>query len=314
VRTAFIEEIFRLAEEDANVTLIVGDLGFSVIEKFSARFPQQFVNAGVAEQNMVGLAAGMAMTGRTVFVYSIGNFPTLRCLEQIRNDICYHRAAVTIVTVGGGLAYGNLGSSHHATEDLAITRSLPEMVVVAPGDPVETAWATRALARLGGPAYLRLGRAGEPKVHRDNAVHFELGKAAEIRPGGDAILFSTGAMLSTAVQAADMLLHRDMTLGVMSMHTVRPLDETTVVAAARRVRHIFTLEEHSLIGGLGSAVAEVLAELGGEHARLTRLALPAEFSRTVGSQVHLLGRYGLDPDSVAQRIETTVMKGDGLVG
>src|SRR5207302_7770276 len=147
------------------VCLVVGDLGYSVIEKFAETYPDQFVNVGVAEQNMTGIAAGLALSGKIVFTYSIANFATLRCLEQIRNDVCYHNANVKVVAVGGGLAYGALGSTHHATEDLAIMRALPRMVVVAPGDPVETELLTRAVAAEAGPCYMRLGRAGRSEEH-----------------------------------------------------------------------------------------------------------------------------------------------------
>src|SRR5438445_7860670 len=165
MRTAFIQTLNELADRDPRVCLVVGDLGFSVIEEFAERFPDQFLNAGVAEQNMIGLAAGMSMTGKIVLTYSIGNFGTLRCLEQIRNDVCYHRANVKVVAVGGGLAYGNLGVTHHASEDVAIMRALPNMTVVSPGDPIEARLATKAVVALDGPAYLRLGKAGEPVVH-----------------------------------------------------------------------------------------------------------------------------------------------------
>ena len=165
MRAAFIRTLSELAEHDRRITPIVGELGFGVVESFAERFPKQFLNAGVAEQNMTGIAAGMALSGKVVFTYSIANFPTLRCLEQVRNDVCYHNANVKIVAVGGGFAYGSLGMTHHATEDLAIMRTLPGMVVVAPGDPVEADLATRAVVSDSRPSYLRLGRAGEPTVH-----------------------------------------------------------------------------------------------------------------------------------------------------
>src|SRR5712691_10038528 len=165
MRPAFFRALPELAAADERVNLVVGDLGFGVVEPFVERFPARFFNAGVAEQNMTGIAAGLALSGKTVFTYSIANFPTLRCLEQIRNDVCYHNANVKVVAVGGGFAYGALGMTHHATEDLAIMRALPGMVVVAPGDPLETELATRAIVSHSGPCYLRLGRAGEPKVH-----------------------------------------------------------------------------------------------------------------------------------------------------
>src|SRR5439155_22893402 len=204
MRNAFFGTMLALAEHDERVMLVVGDLGFGVVEPFASRFPARFVNVGVAEQNMTGIAAGLALSGKIVFTYSIANFASLRCLEQIRNDVCYHNANVKVVAVGGGLAYGALGSTHHATEDLAIMRTLPRMVVVAPGDPVEAELLTRAIAREAGPCYMRLGRAGERVVHPRHTP-LQVGKAIVVRDGSDLTLISTGALLWTAVQVAEQL-------------------------------------------------------------------------------------------------------------
>lgn len=297
MRTAFIQALTDLARQDRRITLVTGDLGFGVVEKFAEAYPDQFVNAGVAEQNMTGVAAGMAMAGRIVFTYSIGNFPTLRCLEQIRNDVCYLEADVKVVTVGGGFAYGALGISHHATEDLAIMRALPNMVVVAPGDPAETDAATRAIAFKRGPSYLRLGRAGERAVHAD-PLRFELGKAIIVREGADLTLISTGGMLERAVRVAERLSDDGIHVRVMSMHTLKPLDTEAVLRAAQETAAVVTLEEHSAIGGLGSAVAEVLAEAQISRGRFRRLALPPAFASTVGSQEYLRDAYGLSEHAI----------------
>ncbi|MGH9864787.1 MAG: transketolase family protein, partial [Candidatus Acidiferrales bacterium] len=277
MRSAFIRSLVSLAEEDDRVCLVTGDLGFGVVEPFAEKFPKQFVNAGVAEQNMTGIAAGMALCGEVVFTYSIANFPTLRCLEQIRNDVCYHRADVKIVSIGGGLAYGALGASHHATEDIAVMRSLPEMTIVAPGDPVEAEMATKALVARAGPAYLRLGRSGEPPVHSDG-VDFQIGKAIRVTDGDDITLIATGTMLHATVQAAEQLAREGIGARVLSMHTIKPLDLEAVYAAATDTRAIVTIEEHSIVGGLGSAVAEVLAESSDCHVRFKRMALPSTFT------------------------------------
>jgi transketolase len=281
--------------------LIVGDLGFGVVEPFAKRFPAQFLNAGVAEQNLTGVAAGMALMGRVVFTYSIANFPTLRCLEQIRNDVCYHRTNVKIVALGGGFAYGALGVTHHATEDLAVMRSLPEMTVVAPGDPIEAELATRAIIAHPGPCYLRLGRAGEPVLH-DSGVDFELGKAIQLRDGTDLTIISTGGMLATALDAATQLDVRGISSRVLSMHTLKPLDEDAIAAAARETGAILTLEEHSRIGGLGGAVAEVLAEIEGIHVPFRRIGLPPGFAPLAGSQEYLRAAHGLGAESVVQTV------------
>jgi transketolase len=298
MRGAFFRALLALAEGDNRINLIVGDLGFGVVEEFAQRFPERFLNAGVAEQNMTGIAAGMALSGKIAFTYSIANFPILRCLEQVRNDVCYHNANVKIVAVGGGLAYGSLGSTHHATEDLAIMRSLPRMVVVAPGDPAETEAATRALAAHSGPCYLRLGRAGEAKVHRGQ-IDFQLGKAIQVRQGGDLTLISTGGLLETAVQAAEILLHAGLQTRVLSMHTVNPLDAAAVLAAARETGAVFTLEEHSVVGGLGGAVAELLAEASAVPVAFRRFGLPSAFSSVIGTQEYLRAQHGLSAQSLA---------------
>jgi transketolase len=302
MRTAFFRTLMQVAEKDQRVHLIVGDIGFGVVEPFAIRFPNRFLNVGVAEQNMTGIAAGMAMSGKTVFTYSIGNFPTLRCLEQVRNDVCYHRANVKIVAVGGGLAYGALGMTHHATEDLAILRALPEMTVIAPADPFEAECATCAVAAHPGPCYLRLGRAGEPVLH-SSPINFEIGKAIRVREGGDITLISTGGMLGTALEVADGLAKQGSDARVLSMHTLKPLDGKAVLAAARETQAIVTLEEHSVIGGLGSAVAEVLAESAETRVPFKRLGLPSAFSKIVGSQEFLRERYGLSVKAILQSVE-----------
>lgn len=301
MRTAFIETLTEMAARDPRVTLIVGDLGFGVVLEFARRFPNQFLNVGVAEQNMTGVAAGMAMSGRIVFTYSIANFPTLRCIEQIRNDVCYHRANVTAVAVGGGLAYGALGMTHHATEDIAMLRSLPRMTVLTPGDPVETKKAVQWLAQGVGPAYLRLGRAGEASVH-DGEFTWTVGKATTLREGKDITLIAAGDMLGTAVKAAERLAEKSYQATVMSMHTIKPLDAEAVVRAAQNTPVVVTLEEHSILGGLGGAVAEILCEAGLERLRFQRIGLPSEFCTTVGDQEYLRGCFGLDVDSVVKRL------------
>jgi len=301
MRSAFLRALSALAERDGRIFLAVGDLGFGVVEEFSRRFPERFLNSGVAEQNLMGIAAGLALSGKIVFAYSIANFPILRCLEQVRNDVCYHGANVKIVSVGGGLAYGSLGPSHHATEDLAIMRSLPQMTVVAPGDPEEAEGATLAVAQHSGPCYLRLGRAGEPRVHRAR-VDFQLGRAIQVCEGRDLTLISTGGMLETGMRVVSLLHARGLQARLLSMHTVKPLDERAVLQAARETGAIFTLEEHSVIGGLGGAVAEVLAESHSTPIAFKRFGLPSSFCCVAGTQEYLRAQYGLSPEALAQAV------------
>ena len=313
MRNAFLDELYELARRDPRIVFVTGDLGFSVVERFMEELPDQFLNAGVAEQNMTGIAAGMALEGKTVFTYSIANFPTLRCLEHIRNDVCYHDANVKIVSVGGGFAYGALGATHHATEDLGTMRMLPNMVVVAPGDPVETRAATRAVVAHAGPCYLRLGKAGEPVVH-EQAVPLELGRAIVVREGGDVTLISTGGMLHTTVAVADELAGDGVEARVLSMHTLTPLDDEAVVAAARETGTVVTIEEHSIVGGLGSAVAELLAERDDLRVRFRRLGVPHRFSPRVGSQEYLLRENGLDATSVRTAVLSLLARETVTVG
>jgi transketolase len=301
MRTAFLKELHELARQDPRIVFITGDLGFSVVEPFMQELPLQFLNAGVAEQNMTGMAVGMAMTGKIVFTYSIANFPTLRCLEQIRNDVCYHKANVRVVAIGSGFSYGAMGASHHAVEDLAIMRALPEILVMAPGDPIETRHATRALVNYSGPCYLRLGKAGEPIVHKGE-IDFQIGTAIRVREGRDVTLITTGSLLHTTVAVSETLAARGIEARVLSMHTVKPLDDAAVLAAARETGAIVTLEEHSIVGGLGGAVAEVLAESEGPHVPFRRIGLPSGFSPHIGTQEYMQARHGLDAGSVAESL------------
>lgn len=297
MRNAFIETLEAEAAKDKNIWFVTGDLGYSVIEKFARKFPERFLNAGVAEQNMTGIAAGIASTGKTVFTYSIGNFSTLRCLEQIRNDVCYHHHNVKIVAVGGGFQYGALASTHHATEDLAIMRALPNMTVLAPGDRAEAVLATRAAIRHKGPCYLRLST--ETTLY-EKPPRFTIGKAIVTRPGNDLTLIATGSMLATALRAADILRTKGLRARVVSMHTLKPLDAAAVRSAAK-TEHVFTIEEHSMLGGLGGAVAEVLA---GIASRVTfhRFGIPDTFAKRVGGRDFLRREYGLTPEAIARRV------------
>ena len=260
MRTAFINTLRDLAKNNKNIFLLNGDLGFSVLEEFTKAYPDRSLNMGVAEANMIGVAAGLALSGKTVFVYSIIPFVTARVFEQIRNDIALQKANVKIVGVGSGLTYGQLGPTHHSIEDIALMRVLPNMTVVCPGDPFETTEATKALAALNGPAYLRIGKKGEPAVHRNTPV-FKIGKSILIRKGRDGTLIATGNMLPTASALVNEFVKRGKKLRLISMHTIKPLDHRIIIKAAKETPAIFTLEEHNVIGGLGSATAEILAEI-----------------------------------------------------
>jgi transketolase len=259
MRTAFIETLCRVAAHDERVWLLTGDVGYSVLERFAEKFPERFVNVGVAEQNMIGTAAGLALSGKRVFTYTIANFATFRCLEQIRNDVCYHNLDVTVVSVGGGVAYGAAGYTHHAIEDLAIMQTLPNMSVIAPGDPVETRLAVEAIVKQSGPTYLRLGKASEPMVH-PAIPPFSIGQAVVLREGKDVTLISTGGILSVVVNAADLLLKENIQARIISMHTLKPIDVDAILRAAAETRALVCIEEHRAPGALFGAVATVLCQ------------------------------------------------------
>lgn len=297
MRTAFIKTLCEMAQQDSRIWLLCGDLGYSVLEDFSTNFPERFVNVGVAEQNMTGLAAGLALSGKIVFIYSIVNFPVMRCFEQIRNDVCYHNLNVNIITVGGGLTYGSLGYTHHGMEDLAVMRVLPNMTVIAPGDPIEARLATKAIIAHNGPCYLRLGKAGEPVVHVKEP-EFQIGQAIELCSGDNITLISTGGMLQLVIQASEKLSSQGYAVQVLSMPTVAPLDEQAIWQAAARTGKIISVEEHG-IGGLGSAVAEVLA-LGEIPVKFRALRLQREAVKVAGSQTALRSRLGLSLEGIVE--------------
>jgi transketolase len=302
VRDTFVKTLSELAANDDRILLITGDLGFSVLEKFEHRFPKQFLNAGVAEQNMTGLATGLALEGRIVFTYSIANFPVLRCLEQIRNAAAYHGANVKVVAIGGGFSYGALGMSHHATEDLAIMRALPEVTVVAPGDHWETAEATRAIANTPGVCYLRLDKSAAPPRDKPGE-QFQLGRARVMRMGSDIAVITCGGILGEVLRAADDLTQHGISVTVLSMHTVKPIDRQAILGVAGSHRILVTVEEHGLAGGLGSAVAEVLVDSSSSPRRFRRIGIcGSSFISIVGSQEFLRAHAGLDAASIAKEI------------
>lgn len=298
MRNAFIRVLTDLAAEDGRIWLLTADMGFSVFEPFAARFPTRYLNVGIAEATMIGVAAGLASCGYKVFVYSIVPFATMRCLEQIRVDVCYPMADVKIVGVGGGFSYGAQAGTHHSVEDVAIMRSLPGMCVMSPGDPVEAeACVRRALAV--GPAYIRLGKTGEPVLHRGPIQSDTLGMH-RMRAGRDIALLATGSQVAAALTVADNLDRRGISAEVWSVPLLKPVPSADLKVLATFNR-IYTLEEHSVIGGLGSMVAEWLARHP-SGACLHSFGVQDCFATEVGSQAHLLRSLGLAPDDVSAEI------------
>jgi transketolase len=305
MRDEFIRVLMEATSSNSHIVLITGDLGFGVLTEFSERFPKQFINAGVAEQNMTAIACGLALEGHKVFTYSIANFATLRCLEQLRNDVCYHEVDVTVVAVGGGFSYGQLGMSHFATEDLAILRALPGMKVVAPTGIWEAREATKALIAGKGPAYLRLDKGRAPSGPRAGE-RFAIGKARRLREGTDVCLIAAGAVLVEALKAADGLAADGISARVVSMHTVKPLDSAAVTEAARECAGIVTVEEHTIVGGLGGAVAEACVEGGNAPGFFIRVGLADIFPAVVGDQEFLRRHYGIDAKMIESRIRSAL--------
>jgi transketolase len=301
MRERFIATLCQLAEADPRIMLITGDLGFAVLDEYRRRFPRQFLNAGVAEQNMTLVATGMALEGHVVFTYSIGNFPTLRCLEMIRNDAAYHDANVKVVSVGGGFSYGPLGISHHATEDLAIMRALPGVTSVSPTSLWEVAEATKVITRTPGTCFLRLDKDKGPDGPTDEP--FALGRPRVLRTGRDVVFIVTGGILSEVVKAADELERAGIGASIYAVHTLQPFDAGPIVAAVRAHRLLVTVEEHTIHGGLSGLVLESLADAGAFPARCLRIGLDGCFSHVVGSQSYLRANYGMDAASIARRTQ-----------
>ncbi|QEG42973.1 transketolase family protein [Roseimaritima ulvae] len=299
MRDQFIATLTEMAEADDSVVLITGDLGFGVLNDFAKRFPKQYINAGVAEQNMTGIASGMALEGYKVYTYSIANFVFMRCLEQIRNDAAYHDANVNVVSVGGGFSYGALGISHHATEDLAIMRTIPGATVFCPSDTWETDAVTRASAASKGVSYLRLDKsvASTPETSEPFAV----GRARLIQEGSDVTFVAAGGILQEVLDAANQLRQHGVSAAVMSLPTIKPLDENALRAAARKTKAMVCVEEHTVLGGIGSAVAEVLLSGPDRPEHFLRIGLEDQFSSVVGSQAYLRAHYGLNCPAILDR-------------
>ena len=300
MRNAFQRALLRSMNADKNVMLVTGDLGYSVLEPFRDGFPKQYVNCGVAEQSMMGIAAGLAMSGKNVFAYSIAPFASLRALEQVRDDIAYQNLPVKIISVGGGFSYGHQGVTHCAIEDIAIMRAIPNMAVVCPVDPYETEAVIDFAVRHEGPMYIRLGKAGEKNLFK-KPPKFAPGRFSVLSGKGDVALFATGPLTWNALEAMSFLRAKGIPCRIIAASSVKPIDRRTIRKAAQECRLLVSVEEHNVMGGLGGAIAEVLAE-GGSHAPLLRLGVPDVFLKKIGSQEYLRDYYNLSPKKIADAI------------
>lgn len=301
MRNVFAAELTAIAQADPRVCLLSGDIGNRLFDDFKATAPGRFVNCGIAEANMMGMAAGMALNGLRPFVYTITPFTTVRCLEQIRVDVCYHRAPVIIVGTGSGLSYAELGPTHHSCEDIAILRVLPEMTVLCPADAAELRPAIKAALAHGGPVYIRLGKKGEPAVHTE-APDFHIGQAITMRGGEKVCLLGTGSGVAIALDAARILEGHGVNARVESFPTVKPLDESRLEEVFAGYSIVAVIEEHSRIGGFGGAVAEWMARRGGALPRFLPFGVPDLFPHYVGSQAYLRERFGLTPKAIAEAV------------
>ena len=302
MRNAFADELTKLGDKDPRIVMLSGDIGNRLFDKFKAKHPSRFFNCGVAEANMMGVAAGMAMNGLRPVAYTITPFVTTRCLEQIRTDVCYHEAPVTIVAVGAGLSYSGLGPTHHSCEDISFLRSIPNMVVICPGDAFEVRAALRAAMQQDHPVYIRMGKKGEPVVHAGSIENFQIGKAITVSDGTDVCLLSTGNMLPEAIEAARKLRGQGISAQVVSFHTVKPLDQACLKDAFGRFKLVATIEEHSLIGGFGAAVSEWLADTRTGNQNFMRFGTPDAFFKQSGEQEYAREALGLTGHQIAEKI------------
>jgi transketolase len=311
MRRTCLDQVHALARRDERVVFIGSDLGPGTLDAFKSEFPDRFFMEGVSEQAVIGMAAGMAMEGYVPYVNTIATFLTRRCFEQVAVDVCLHNLPVRLIGSGGGLVYAPLGPTHLATEDMAIMRALPNMTVVAPADADEMTRFMATTLDWPGPIYIRLAKGGDPIISRD-ADGFRIGKAITLRevPEGGVALIAIGVMVNRALKAAETLAGEGIGVGVLNVHTLKPLDSDTILTQARQARAVFTLEEHTVTGGLGSAVAETLIEgLEGAHPIVRRLGIPDAFPAAYGSQDSLMETYGLQPEQIFETVLATVRKG-----
>ncbi len=302
MRNAFASEITSLAGENKNIVLLSADIGMHLFDEYKSRFPDRFFNCGVAEANMIGMAAGMALSGLHPVTYTITPFITIRCLEQIKIDVCYHNLPVIIVGMGSGLSYAEIASTHQSCDDITLLRVLPNMTVICPGDPLEVRLSLRAALEHKGPVYIRLGKKGEPVVHQQ-PPEFIIGKGIEISTGSDVCLLSTGNVLPIVKEASEELKRRGLSAQVVSFHTVKPLDEELLNKVFSRFKLVVTIEEHSLLGGFGGSIAEWLTGNGASRrAPLLRIGIPDTFIYEAGKQAYFRGKYGLTADGIVEKV------------
>lgn len=300
MRTAFLTTLIDLMRKNEDVITLTADMGFSVFENMQKEFPTRFINTGVTEQATASLSCGLALSGFKVYFYAQAPFATMRCFEQIRLDIAFNNVNVKIVGVASGFSSNQLGVSHFSLEDVALMRLLPNMTIFTPGDPLEAAWATKQAYKIDGPVYIRLTKSGSPIIHAKKQS-FKIGRGVVVKYGKDATIFVSGNLLPIAITIHDLLLKKNINVTIISMPTIKPIDEQLILSQAKKTKRIFTLEEHSIVGGLGSAVAEVLAEES-VNVVFHRFAVPDKFTAITGSSDYLLSYNELSVESIGKKI------------
>lgn len=306
MRSTFVNVLDKLAEQDERVICVIGDTGFSVFENFEKKYKERFVNIGIAEQNFVSFGAGLAAMGMKPFIYNVVSFMVYRAYEQIEFDVSFQENPVVLVGVGGGHAYGPAGPSHHSYFDLTLMTALPNMTVLCPADPVEMEAAMYAAYQHNKPVYIRIGRSVDPVIHKQ-PFEFKIGKAIPMADGKDAVLFASGTMLKDAVKAVESLKENGLDVALYSVPSIKPIDEELVLGCMKKYPYIFTLEEHSVNGGLGTAVGNVILSSGEKnHAILVKMGFPDMFAPVAGSREYLNGLYGIDVNGIVETIRKTL--------
>lgn len=300
MRFAVVQTIYQEALKNKNIYFLTGDLGHVYEKEFKSIIPHQYLNMGLSEQNMIGVAAGLALSGMKVFVYSITPFVTMRCFEQVKNDLCYQNLDVTLIGIGGGLIYGPYGNTHCSIEDIAVMRVLPKMKIVCPANPLDAEILTKQLLNIKGPTYIRIGRGKEPMPEKKFPIKFGLGFV--LKSGKDITIVSTGTILTEAEKAAQILEEKGISVEIIHMHTVKPLDTTLIKDRIIKRKAIFTVEEHSIIGGLGDAVAELISEERKRKPIFKRFGVNDVYLSEIGSQAYLRSRHGISGQKIASKI------------
>jgi transketolase len=304
LRNTVIEEITIQTRKNKNIYFITADLGFNVVNRFYEEHSNNFINAGISEQNMTLMAAGMAISGKKVITYSIGNFNTLRVLEHIRNSICYHNADVKIISLASGFAYGALGFTHHATEDIAVMRAMPNLIIFSPADPVEARICTQLALNINTPCYIRLGRGGEKIIH-SKSLKFELGRALKIFDGNDIVIFTTGTILNEAIKSVQFYKQKSFDIALYSFPTIKPIDAETIKICSEKYKYIITVEENNAIAGFGSLIATELTKLT-SNVKLRIIGLKDIIPDIVGSQEYLRSIYNIDHQALNKEINEII--------